>query len=431
MHSCLSLALTLLAGALLLGSAAGADWPGYRGPNRDGLSKETGLLKTWPESGPKLLWKSDRAGLGYAGLAIAGGTVYTMGLRGEDEYLLALDDKGSEKWAAKLGPVHDWKENAWSRGPNATPTVDGDLVFALSSKGDLLCASAADGKPLWRLNLPKDMAGEVNAVGGGVEKFGWGYAWSPLVDGEQLILTPGGAPGLVAAVDKKTGKLLWRSKGVPDAATYAAPVLATIGGSRQVIAMVQSGAVAVSATDGTLLWRHKRDDDYPDVVCPSPLVKGDRVYLTVGNGGGCELLKISGSGTSFKAEVVWSEKTLANRQGGVVLLDGHLYGYHEDRNWACQEFETGQLAWPKKRGRQSLKVGSVIAADGRLYVLEEAGNVAMLDASPKGFQVVSQFPMPETSKLRKSRGGLWTHPSLSDGKLYLRDQELIFCFQVK
>lgn len=423
--------LSLLAAAILLHSATAADWPAYRGPHRDGLSAETGLLPNWPEGGPKLLWKSDRAGQGYAGMAVVGGALYTMGARGDDEYLIALDDKGGERWATKIGPVHDWKANAWSRGPNATPTVDGPLVYALSSKGELLCAGTADGKEVWRINLPKEMESQVNPVGGGPENFGWGYCWSPLVDGEVLLLIPGGPKGLFAAIDKKTGKTIWRSGGVPDPATYSSPVVATIGGVKQYVAIVQTGVVAVSARDGSLLWRYTRDDPYPDVVCPSPLVKDNLVYVSVGNGGSSDLLKVQGDGKSFKVELAWSEKTLANKQGGVVLLDNHVYGYNEDRNWVCQDLETGQLAWPKKRAKQAIKSGSVLAAGGRLYILAEAGTVALVEATPKEFKPLSQFNLPEESKQRKPRGGLWSLPSLSDGKLYLRDQELIFCYQVK
>jgi outer membrane protein assembly factor BamB len=424
MRTCLTL-------VLLAGLAAAADWPAWRGPDRDAVSKETGLLATWPAEGPKLVWRSDKAGQGYAGPAVVGGVVYTMGARGDQEYLIALDGKGQERWSAKIGPVHDWRENSWSRGPNATPTVDGERVYALGSKGVLLCASRGDGKELWRLDLPKELDGDVNGVGGGVEKFGWGYSWSPLVDGDQLVLVPGGPKGLFAALDKKTGKPLWRSKAVTEAATYSSPIMATIGGTKQYIYLTQKSLVGVRALDGQLLWKHTREEDYPDVVCPTPIVKGDLVYTSVGKSGGADLFKVTGAGGKFKVENVWSNKDLCTYHGGVVLVGGYVYGYHEQRNWVCQELATGNVAWPKGRARQPVKAGGVIAADGRLYVLDETGTAAMLEASPKGFKVISQFKLPAQSKERKSRGGLWTHPVLSDGKLYLRDQELVFCYQVK
>lgn len=424
--------LTLLLCATL---AAAADWPAFRGPERTGVSAETGLLEKWPAGGPKLVWRSDKGGLGYAGMAIVGGTVYTMGARGADEYLIALDDKGQEKWAAKIGPTYNWNANSWSGGPNATPTVDGDRIYALSSRGMLLCADRT-GKEVWKLDLVKDLEGQVNPVAGGFEQgkeiLGWGYCWSPFVDGDKLVITPGGPKGLFAALDKKTGKPLWRSAAVTDQATYASPVMATIGGTKQYIAQTQKGVVGVSAADGALLWKHERPDEYDDVVCPTPIVKGDLVYTTVGTAGGSgNLIKISGTGGKFTAEPVWSNKLLNNYHSGVVLVGEYLYGYHDTRNWVCQEFATGKVAWPKGRVRQPLKAGGIVAAEGRLYVLDDAGTVAMLAASPKAFQVISQFKLPELSKQRKSRGGVWTYPALSDGKLYVRDQELVYCYQVK
>lgn len=410
----------------------GADWPGWRGPDRTGVSREVGLLKEWPKEGPKLVWQSDKAGQGYAGIAIVGGVVYTMGARGEDEYLIALDEAGKEKWATKIGPVLDWDANSWSRGPNSTPTVEGELVYGLSSTGVLLAASKASGKPVWRIDLPKELGGEVNDVGGGYEGLGWGYSWSPLVDGDNLILLAGGSKGLFAAVDKKSGKVLWRSKEVAEPATYSSPVMATLGGVKQYLALTQNKLVSVSARDGSLLWKHEHGKDYNDVVCPTPVVKDNLVYITVGYNEETELLKITGSGGKFEVAKIYSEKVIGSKQGGVVLLDKHIYGYHEDKVWVCQEFETGKMVWPKTiRARQPLKAGGVLAAEGKLYVLDETGTVGMIEASPAGFKVLGQVKLPMESKLRKSRGGIWTHPSLSDGKLYVRDQELIFCYQVK
>jgi len=429
--------MTRILGSMVVFFVAGgflfsADWPGWRGPDRTGISRETGLLKNWPAEGPKLLWKSDRAGLGYAGIAVVDGTVYTMGARGEDEFLLALDEKGGERWATKIGPVWDFKSNSWSRGPNSTPLVEGGRVFALSSKGMFLAADQKSGKEIWKIDVAKDLQGEVNPIGGGPEKIGWGYSWSPLVDGEYLILTPGGPKGLFAAVDKSTGKVAWRSTQVTDQATYSSPVAATIHGVRQYIAATQNAVVGVSAKDGALLWKHARENDCPDVVCPTPIVREDQVYMSVGYGVGSEMLKLSRSGEKFEVSSVWSEKTIGNKQGGVVMVGDYLYGFHENRVWVCQNMKTGKTAWPKSLSvRQKLKDGGFLAADGLLFILDEMGNVGLAEASPKSFQVLSQFKLPEETKNRKSGGKIWTHPALSEGRLYLRDQEWIFCYQVK
>ena len=433
MRTCSKLALTAWGLALGMAALSGADWPGSRGPDRTGVSKETGLLKVWPKEGPAPVWKSSKAGRGYAGMAVVGGIVYTMGAREKDEYAIALDGKGQELWAAKIGPVLDWDANNWSYGPNATPSVDGDLVYALGSKGILLCVEKKGGKPVWSLDLLKDLAGEVNPQPGGFEPppLGWGYSWSPLVDGDTLVIAPGGPKGLLAGLDKKKGTLLWRSKGVPDQATYGSAVVATLGGVKQYIYVVKDGVVGVSAKDGELLWRHKREDPYPDVVCATPIVHDGMVYVSVGYGGGsCTCLKPTPSGKTFQAEVVYNKKVIGNKQGGVVLVDKYVYGFHDDTGWMCQEFASGKVVWPI-RSRQTVKAGSLLAADGRLYVLDEKGTVAMLEASPKKFTAVSQFTLPVLSKLRKTGGHVWTHPSLSDGKLYLRDQELVYCYQVK
>jgi outer membrane protein assembly factor BamB len=428
MRSC----MTLLLAAVILAPLSAADWPMFRGPDGTGVSKETGLLKAWPKDGPKLLWKSDKAGLGYAGIAVVGDVVYTMGARGEDEYLLALDDKGGEKWSSKIGPLLDWKANSWSRGPNATPTVDGDFVYALGSKGVLLCAERGTGKEVWKLDLPKDLGGEVTDGFGGFEKLGWGYSWSPLVDGDKLIILPGGPKGLFAALDKKTGKVLWRSTGkaAQVAAAYSSPVAADFGGHRRYLTLTQFGMVGVDAKTGAQAFEYKRDEEYPDVVCPTPIVKDDMIYISVGKGGGANGFKVAADGV--KLTQVWENKLLCNYHSGVVRVGDYCYGYHEDKHWACQNVATGEVAWPKARvNRRPVTAGGIVAAEDRLYVLDDQGIVAMLEASPKAFKIISQFKLPSQSDKRKSAGGIWTHPSLCDGKLYLRDQEMIFCYQVK
>ena len=431
MRTCAKLLVSVLGMGLLCSVLLGADWPGWRGPNRTGVSSEKGLLKEWPKPGPSPVWQSSNAGLGYAGMAIVDGVVYTMGARGKTEYVIALDGKGQEKWATKIGPVFVWPANSYSYGPNGTPTVDGDSIYAVGSQGILVCVSKT-GKELWRLDMPKTFAGEVNSVGGGFPKMGWGYSWSPLIDGDLVVITPGGEKGLFAALDKKNkGKLLWRSKEIKEPCTYSSPLVATIGGVKQYIALTQNGLVGVSAKDGELLWQQKRDDPYPDVVCPTPIVSGDLVYASVGFGGGADCVKVVPDGKKFKLEEVFQKKVIGSRQGGVVLLGKYVYGYHEDRNWASQNLAKGDFL-PKRppENRPPMNTG-LLAADGRLYAVDERGTVSLLEASPKGIKVISQFALPTQSKQRKPRGGLWTHPSLSDGKLYLRDQELMFCYQVK
>jgi outer membrane protein assembly factor BamB len=414
-------------------SAKAADWPQWRGPARDGVSPEKGLLREWPRGGPQLVWTFARAGTGFTAPAIVGGKVYLMGARGDTEYVLALDARGNELWATKIAPVFDFKGNQWSRGPNATPTVDGDLVFALGSQGELVCVTAGKGEVVWRKNLPRVMNAEVNnSAPGGQPKFGWGFCWSPLVDGDHLVIAPGGKDGLLAALDKKTGNVVWQSKDAPDTVTYSSPIAATIGGVRQYVQVVQDGVVGIDAKTGALLWRHKRETPFPDVVIPTPLVQDDQVYVTSGWSGGGELLKITAAGKKFTATSIYAQPEIGNKQGGVVLLDKHVYGAHEDRGWECQDWASGEIKWSSRRN--AIPVGSLAAADGLLFCLSEKdqkGIVALVEASPAGYKEHGRFSLPKASALRKPSGHVWTHPAIADGHLYLRDQEFLFCYKIK
>ncbi|MCI0681168.1 MAG: PQQ-like beta-propeller repeat protein [Gemmataceae bacterium] len=420
---------------LLAACASGlhaADWPQYRGPNRDDVSAETGLLKQWPAGGPPLVWTYKDAGVGYSGPAIVGDRLYTLGGRDETEFLLALDLKAvqdgavKEAWAAKVGPLFQWKGNRWSAGPAATPTVDGELIYALGGNGDLVCVEAAAGKERWRTNLPKELEAQVNPIGGGPKSLGWGFTWSPLVDGDRLICIPGGPKGTVAALDKATGRVLWRSTEVTDQAAYTSPMAAEIGGVRQYVVLTNQAVFGVAAVDGRLLWRDKRR--YGTEVVNSPLVHGPYVYTTVGAGGGSDLVKIVKEGEVFRVEPVYSNKNLANHHGNVLRVGEHVYGFSPGRGWVCQRFEDGGNAWEEKA---KLRDGSVVYADGRLYCYtENDGTVALAEASPVGWRETGRFKIPQQSTRRQPLGRIWTPPVVAGGKLFLRDQELLFCFDV-
>src|SRR5262249_19335540 len=280
--------------------AAAADWPQWRGPDRSNRSKETGLLQELPPIGPKLVWLFKEAGVGFSGPAIVGGRIYLVGATEGIEYVFALDDKGTQLWKTKIGPTYTFQGNEWNEGPLATPSVDDGRVYAFGSQGELVCVDAAKGTELWRKDMAKDFGGEVNPVGGGPENRGWGYAWSPLVDGDQVLCVPGGKQGLLAALNKKDGSLIWQSKDVPEQATYSSPIVIEVGGVRQYVQVTQNSVVGVSAKDGSLLWAHRREEPYPDVVIPTPLAR-DNLVLASAWGGGVDLLKITPDGTKFKA----------------------------------------------------------------------------------------------------------------------------------
>jgi outer membrane protein assembly factor BamB len=418
----------------MIQSAIPNDWPQYRGPNRTGVTQEEKLQSAWAPQGPKLLWTYKGTGVGYAGPSIVGDVLYITGGRENQEYLMALDLNTSpprELWVAQIGPLFTWKGNSWNEGPNVAPTVDGENVYALGGSGDLLCVNRKTGRERWRLNLPKDLGGEVNPIGGGLEDpiaLGWGYSASPLVNDNQLIVVPGGKRGLVAALDKDTGKLLWQSKEVTDQASYASPMLCTIEGVKQIVQVVNSGIVGIDVNDGRRLWQYQRSAAYDDVVIATPIIKDNHVLATVGFGQGCDLIKVTSANGSFKVEKVLSDKSLQNRDGGVVLLGTHLYGYSEGRGWVCKEMLTGKEAWAEKR---KLGRGSITASNDRLYCLSGEGTMVLAAASPDGWKEHGRFTLPEASSKRKPSGGVWTHPVIANGNLYLRDQELLYCYSLK
>jgi outer membrane protein assembly factor BamB len=407
--------LLLLAPCLMLAGAVHADeWPQWRGRNRDDISKETGLLRTWPKAGPKLLWTFTDAGIGYSGPAVVGDRLYTMGGDGKKTFVYCLDLGSQEKvWSTEVGPFYT---NGNGDGPRSTPTVDGPCLYALSGQGDLVCVETATGKVVWKKSLVKDL-------GGG--RPGWGYTESVLVDGDRLLCTPGGSKGAVAALNKNTGDVVWRSKGFTDGAQYASLVIATIGGTRQYVQLTNQGLTGVAADDGRLLWRYRRA--HGTAAVPTPVVRGDYVYATSGYGAGSHLVHVVPKGGKFEAKEVYHNGTMVNHHGGVLLVGDCIYGYSDSKGWVCQEFMTGKALWAS----QKLGKGSVTYADGRLYCYTEGdGTACLIDASPKGWKEEGRFKIPQRSKV-KQHGLVWTHPVVANGRLYLRDQDLLFCYDVK
>ena len=414
------------------------DWPQFRGPQRDGVSREIGLRKSWPNGGPPLLWSSDKLGLGYSGPAVVGNRLYVSCGRGETEFLVAFDlEKAAggpmkEIWAVKIGPLFQWKGNSWNKGPNASPTVGGDQVYALGGFGDLICVDAATGKEKWRKSLPRDLGGEVNPIGGGLEDptpLGWGYASSPLVDGNQLVCVPGGKRGLLAALDKSTGELVWQSKEVAEQACYSSPLAVEIGGVKQYVQVTNAGIFGVAASDGRLLWSYRRSPAYEDAVIGMPIFHDNYIFSTVGFAQGCDLIKLVPQNGAISVEKIYSNKAIENRDGGVVLVDGHLYGHSDNRSgWFSQDFKTGKFLWSE---RSKLGRGSVTSADGNLYCCSEKdGIVALVQATPKGWTEMGRLKLPRESELRQPSGCLWTHPVVANKRLYIRDQELLFCYDL-
>ena len=405
-------ALSLLVLLFSLSVAAHAsDWPQWRGPDRTDVSKETGLLKEWPASGPKQVWIYKNGGNGYSGPAIVAGKLFTMGTRDNSEVLIALDaTKGTELWVAKVGSIYS---EGHGDGPRGTPGVDGNRVYALGGKGTLICAQVADGKILWQQTMQE--------LGGRAAN--WGYTESVLVDGNQVVCTPGGSKGAIAALDKMTGKLVWQSKEFTDPAQYASIIIANVHGSKQYVQLMQTSIVGISPTDGKLLW--KSPFSGRTAVVPTPIFSDDSVYVAAGYGVGCKLVRI---GADNVVSDVYENRVMKNHHGGVVLVDGFLYGHSDGMGWVCQNFKTGEEIWSE---RKALGKGALTCADGMLYCVDEGtGAVVLAEASPKGWKEHGRFKIEPQSTIRASQGRVWTHPVIADGKLFLRDQELIYCYDI-
>lgn len=399
-----------LTGAAL---AASDDWPQFRGPHRDSLSPDTGLVQQLPPAGPPLVWKATGLGAGYSTVSIVGNRVYTIGENKDSSCVIALDAAdGKPVWKTRLGKPGAPGMPAFE-GPRSTPTVEGGLLVAVSQWGDLVCLDAAAGKELWRKDYEKDFGGK---------RPSWGFSESPLIDGEKVVITPGGAEGSVVALNKKTGALLWRSKGFAESPHYASLIIAQIGGVRQYIQLTAQSVFGVAAADGKVLWRAPRPGRV--AVIPTPIYSDGFVYVTSGYGVGCNLFKIAASGGQFTAEEVYANKVMANHHGGVIKVGDFVYGHSEGKGWTCQDFKTGEAKWQEK---EKLGKGSIGYADGRFYLrTEDKGTIALIDASPNGYVERGRFEQPDRSKNKA-----WPHPVIIGGKLYLRDQDALLCYNLK
>jgi outer membrane protein assembly factor BamB len=409
MRNKILLAFSLLTVTGSLALAAPGDWPQWRGPNRTDISTETGLLKEWPAGGPKLVWKATGLGAGFSTVSVVGKRVFTAGDIGDASYILCLDrDDGTMLWKAKLG-----KTGGGPAGPRGTPAVDGNLVYELAQNGELVCVQAADGKEVWRKDLKKDFKG---ACGG------WLYSESVLVDGNRVICTPGGKQGALLALDKKTGEVFWRCDEWTDNAEYSSPIVETIGGVRQYIQFTGNSVAGVAPDSGKLLWRAERPGRTATV--PTPIYKDGFVYVASGYDVGCNLFEVKKSGDTFETAQVYANKNMVNHHGGVVLVGNHLYGYGDGKGWVCQDFKTGDIAWKK----DSVGKGAITYADGHLYLRSEGrkGSVALVEATPEAYKEKGRFDQPERSKVES-----WAHPVVAGGKLYLRDQDVLLCYDVK
>ncbi|MDZ7365155.1 MAG: PQQ-like beta-propeller repeat protein [candidate division KSB1 bacterium] len=385
-------------------ASAPDDWPQWRGPNRDGISKETGLLKSWPEGGPKVLWRVP-SGEGYAGIVIAKGRGYTMYGQGGSEFVICFDPaNGKELWRFKADALFG---NDQGNGPRSTPVVDGDLVFALSGSGKLHALSAAEGKAAWSHDLRAEYGGKIPT---------WGVSTTPLVEGNLLIVDVGGKSGhSVMAFNKANGSVVWKSES--DIPGYSAPIAITTNSVRQILVFTGSGLVSVAPNDGKLFWRHDWETRY-DVNAATPVfIPPDKIFISSGYGKGGALLQTQAGNGRATVRELWRVRDMANHFSSSVLLNNHLYGFDEGL-LTCLDLATGKTKW-QQRGFQK---GSLLLADGHLIVLGEYGNLALVEATPDGYK--------EKSSVQILKGKCWTMPTLANGRLYLRNQSEMLCLEV-
>jgi outer membrane protein assembly factor BamB len=407
--------LLLVVGIFLVSSAPlpAEDWPEWRGPERTGVSKETGLLQQWPKEGPKLLWQVKDIGYGFSTPTIVGDRLYLLSNKGADnEFVQARSvADGKEIWTTRLGKVGPSKDFP---GARSTPTVDNDVLYALSSDGDLACIKIADGAVIWRKSLRKGFGGKPGP---------WAYAESPLVDGETVVCAPGGKDATLVALDKKTGATIWQTAipGADDAA-YASAIVVEIGGVRQYVHLLQKGAVGVDAKTGKFLWRYDKIAPNDPAHITTPVARDGFVYFSLGEAGGA-LFKVKGDQAKFTVEPIYVKVDAPTRIGGFVLVGDYLYGT-KAAGLRCIDFTTGAEKWHSK----SVGPGALCFADGRFYLHGENGDVALVEPTPEAYREKGYFTPPGMP----DRGGAqaWAYPVVANGRLYVRDLGVLWCYDV-
>lgn len=380
-----------------------ANWPQWRGPNRDGVSKETGLLKQWPEKGPSLVWKASGAGSGYSSFSIANGRMYTMGLRGDREFVIAFDiTNGKEAWATPHGSAF---RNDRGDGPRGTPTIDGDRLYALGGSGDLTCLDVKTGKIVWTKNVLREFGGS---------NITWGISESPLVMGNKVLVNAGGRNASIVALNKDNGSVIWKSQS--DESGYSSAIPLQVNGGTQVVFFTHDRALGLDINDGRLLWEYGKPANNVANVA-TPIVRGNRVFISsdYGTGGGVVEIKADG-----RAQEVYFTKDMRNHHSSSVLVGDYLYGFSSSILTAMK-FDTGEIAWRDR----SVGKGSLVYADGNLYCFSENGIVGLVEATPTGYHEKGRF------RIQQGELPTWTHPVVAGGRLYLRDQDTIYAFDVK
>jgi outer membrane protein assembly factor BamB len=409
-------ALSLLC-VLSASFALAADWPQFHGPKRDNKSPDVGLLKQWADGGPAMLWKASGIGEGYSTVAIAADRIYTTGAVDGDCVITALDMDGKKVWTRKNG-------KAWERsypGTRSTPTVTDGLLYHLSGIGNLICLEADGGEVVWSTNI--------------LEKFGgrniaWGLAESPLVIGDRVICTPGGDNVSMVALDRKTGQVAWKCTGAGDKPGYASPILIEHQGLKQIVTAMSESIVGVRASDGKLLWRYPHEV-YANENITTPLFHDGFLIVSGSMRKGTTSLQLQVSGDGCSVNTHWHNKTLDNKHGGIVLLDGKLYGYAETQRrsgpWMCIDFESGETRFQSSPLESSYKSknGCLTYADGMFYLYADNGNMVLAKPTEDSLEVAGRLAIEDPGERPT-----WAHPVVFGGRLYVRSGDTLRSYRV-
>ena len=379
--------------------------PQFRGPDRDGIFPAEGLLQSWPESGPAMVWSTSGLGEGYASVAIADGRLFTTGAKDGKGSIHAFDLEGNRLWSQVYGEVHN---GGGYPGTRTTPTVEGGKVFLLSSKGHALAFDATSGEEVWR----RDLLTEYEA-----ENLYFGISESPLVVDGNVVFTPGGKKASIVALDVDTGETAWETKGLGQTAAYCNPRLFDNGTHRQIVTLLAKSMVAVDPANGAVLWQQ----DYPatyDIHAVSPVFHGNLIYVSDGYDQGGKAFRMAEDGRSVSQ--VWAEEDLDIHHGGTVMLDGRIYGAASKKDWHVLDAESGEkLATLRRLGK-----GAVVYADGRLYGYVESGKVVLVNPDPENFEVVGELAIDQ------GEGHHWAHPVIVDSRLYIRHGDALMSYDV-
>jgi len=411
--------VAILSTLLLPSFGTAGDYPQWRGAQRNGIAAETGLLKEWTKDGPKLLWKSTDTGSGYSAPATAGDRLFILGNEGLDnEFVQAVSvSDGRRIWRTRLGKVGNPDQKPNFPAARSTPTIDGEVLFALGSDGDLACVELAGGKIRWQKNLRTDFGGKPGT---------WAYSESPLVDGGTLVCTPGGAEATVLALNKKNGEVLWKAA-LPegDEAAYASAIVVDSNGPRQYVQMLQNGLVGIEAKSGKLLWRYGRTVSKFRANIPTPVARENLVF-SAGAGTGASLVRLAPKGDSLAAEEVYFSPKLPTAIGGAVLVGDYLYGT-ANQGMVCVEFSSGEQKWDNP----GIGAAALCFADGRLYLHGENGEVALVEPNPQAYVEKGRFTPPDQPKRKDPMEKAWAYPVVANGRLYIRDHQMLWCYDVK